>query len=109
MLATDANGLPLATLTTSAGVSEVRMADATLVTTEVPPRKGERKSRQSRLVMRYTEEYRRRWPVERTLVRLGHQRKVLVRHEHKAANFHAFSTLTCIRLALKASVQCARL
>jgi transposase len=149
MLATDANGLPLGMLTTSAGVSEVRMAEATLATIAVPQKKGKPKSRprqliadkgydsrtlrqslhlrgirpcippkrrpknwkprQGRPVKQYTEEYRRRWPVERTFAWLGHQRRLLVRHEHKAANFHAFYTLACIRLALMASVQCARL
>ena len=44
MLATDANGLPLGMLTTSAGVGEVRMAEATLATIRVPLKKGKPKS-----------------------------------------------------------------
>ncbi len=140
MLATDANGLPLGLLTISAGVGEVRMADATLATITVPQKKGKPKSRprqliadkgydsrafrrllhqrgirpcippkrrpanwkprQGRPVKPYTEEYRHRWPVERTFAWLGHQRRLLVRHEHKAENFHAFSTIACIRIAL---------
>ena len=58
------------------------------------------KARQGRPVKQYTEEYRSRWPVERTFAWLGHQRRLLVRHEHKAENFHAFSTLACMRIAL---------
>jgi transposase len=140
MLATDANGLPLGMLTMSAGVGEVRMAEATLATIAVPQKKGKPKSRprqliadkgydsrkfrqalhargirpcippkrrptnwkprQGRPVKQYTEEYRRRWPVERTFAWLAHQRRLLVRHEHKADNFHAFHTLGCIRIAL---------
>src|SRR3954468_23949070 len=123
MLATDANGLPLGVLTTSAGVGEVRMAEATLATISVPQKKGKPKSRprqliadkgydsqkirqtlhargirpcipskrrpknwkprQGRPIKQYTEEYRQRWPVERTFAWLGHQRRLLVRHEHK--------------------------
>ena len=45
MLATDANGLPLGMLTTSAGIGEVRMAEATLATIAVPQEKGKPKSR----------------------------------------------------------------
>jgi hypothetical protein len=145
MLATDANGMPLGMLTTSAGVGEVRMAAATLATIQVPQRKGKPKSRprqliadkgydsrplrrslhargirpcippkrrpsnwkqrQGRPVKEYKEEYRHRWPVEPGALRagfawLGHQRRLLVRHEHKAANFHAFYTLACIRMSL---------
>ena len=142
MLATDANGLPLGMLTMSAGVGEVRMAEATLATISVPQKKGKPKSRprqliadkgydsrefrqslhhrgirpcippkrrpqnwkprQGRPVKQYTEEYRRRWPVERTFAWLGHQRRLLVRHERHAANFHAFYTLACVRIALVA-------
>jgi transposase len=140
MLATDANGLPLGMLTSSAGVGEVRMAAATLATIQVPQRKGKPKSRprqliadkgydsrplrrslhargirpcippkrrpsnwkqrQGRPLKQYTEEYRHRWPVERTFAWLGHQRRLLVRHEYKLENFHAFYTLACIRIAL---------
>jgi hypothetical protein len=77
MLATDANGLPLGMLTMSAGVGEVRMAEATLATINVP-----------------------RCQVERTFAWLGHQRRLLVRHERNAENFHTFYTLACIRIAL---------
>jgi transposase len=140
MLATDANGLPLGILTMSAGVGEVRMAEATLATIAVPQKKGKPKSRPRQLiadkgydsrkfrqslhargirpcvppkrrpanwkprpgrpVKAYTEEYRQRWPVERTFAWLGHQRRLLVRHECKAENFHAFYTIACIRIAL---------
>jgi hypothetical protein len=31
---------------------------------------------------------------------LGHQRRLLVRHEYKLENFHALYTLACIRIAL---------
>ena len=70
----------------------------------VPPKRRPKnwKPHQGRPVKEYTKEYRRRWPVERTFAWLGHQRCLLVRHEHKAANFHAFYTLACIRLALVA-------
>jgi len=142
MLATDANGLPLGILTMSAGVGEVRMAEATLATISVPQRKGKPKSRPRQLiadkgydsrklrqslhqrgirpcippkrrpqnwksplgrpVKEYKEEYRQRWPVERTFAWLGHQRRLLVRHEHKVENFHAFYTLACVRIALTA-------
>jgi transposase len=140
MLATDADGLPLGMLTTSAGVGEVRMAEATVATISVPQKKGKPKSRprqliadkasdsrklrqslytrgirpcippkrrpknwkprQGRPVKQYTEEYRQRWPVERTFAWLGHQRRLLVRHERTAANFHAFYTIACIRIAV---------
>ena len=140
MLATDANRLPLGMLTTSAGVGEVRMAEATLETISVPQKRGRPKSRpwqlvadkgydsrkfrqllhkrgirpcippkrrpknwrprRGRPVEAYTEEYRHRWPVERTFAWLGHQRRLLVRHEHKVGNFHAFYTLACIRIVL---------
>jgi transposase len=142
MLATDANGLPLGMLTMSAGVGEVRMAEATLATIAVSQKKGKPKSRprqliadkgydsrkfrqslhqrgirpcippkrrpknwkphQGRPVKHYIEEYRQRRPVERTFAWLGHQRRLLVRHEHTAANFHAFYTVACIRIALAA-------
>jgi transposase len=142
MLATDANGLPLGMLTVSAGVGEVRVAEATLATISVPQKKGKPKSRprqliadrgydsrtlrqslharcirpcippkqrpknwkprQGRPIKQYTEEYRQRWPVERTFAWLGHQRRLLVRHERKADNFHAFYTLACARIALVA-------
>ncbi|MHB8644253.1 MAG: transposase [Thermomicrobiales bacterium] len=59
------------------------------------------KPRQGRPVKGYTEEYRNRWPVERTFAWLGHQRRLLVRHENKVANFHAFYTLACIGIALR--------
>lgn len=140
MLATDANGLPLGMLTMSAGVGEVRMAEATLATISVPQKKGNPKShprqliadkgydsralrqrlhrrgirscippkrrpegwkpRMGRPIEQYTEEYRHRWPVERTFAWLGHQRRLLVRHERKAENFHAFYILACLRIAL---------
>jgi hypothetical protein len=96
MLATDANGLPLGMLTMSAGIGEVRMAERSLATIQVPQKKGKPKSRprqliadkgydsrtlrrslyrrgirpcnwkphQGRTVKEYTEEHRRRWPVE---------------------------------------------
>ncbi len=142
MLATDANGLPFGLLTFSAGVGEVRMAEATLAMINVPQKKGKARSRphqliadkgydsgplrrslhrrgirscippkrrpknwkprQGRPVKQYTEEYRHRWPVERTFAWLGHQRRLLVRHEYRAENFHAFYTLACIRIALMA-------
>ncbi len=142
MLATDANGLPLGLLTVSAGVGEVRMAEATLATIRVPQKKGRPKSRPRQLIAdkgydsrplrrrlrergirpcippkrrpghwkpaagrpleTFTTEYAQRWPVERTFAWLGHQRRLLVRHEHKAANFHAFFTLACIRIAVRA-------
>lgn len=126
MLATDANGLPLGILTMSAGGGEVRMAETTLATIQVPQKKGKPKCRprqliadkgydsrmlrrslhqrgirpcippkrrptnwkprQGRPVKAYTEEYQRRWPVERTFAWLGHQHRLLVRHEHTAAN-----------------------
>jgi transposase len=140
MLATDANGLPLGMLTMSAGVGEVRMAEATLATISVPQKKGRPKSRPRQLIAdkgydsrplrrrlrergirpcipprrrpghwkpasgrplaSYTIENAHCWPVERTFAWLGHQRRLLVRHEYKAANFHAFYTLACIRIAL---------
>jgi transposase len=149
MLATDAKGLPLGLLTTSADVGEVRMAEATLATISVPQKKGTARSRprqviadrgydsrtfrqslhargirpcippkrrpqhwkprRGRPVKQYTEEYRRRWPVERTFAWLGHQRRLLVRYEAKLENFHAFYTLACIRLALMAFVHGAPL
>jgi transposase len=40
--------------------------------------------------------------VERTFAWLGHQRRLLVRHEQKAATFQAFYTLACVRIALLA-------
>jgi transposase len=40
--------------------------------------------------------------VERTFAWLGHQRRLLVRHEYKAENFHAFFTVACIRIVLVA-------
>lgn len=140
MLATDANGLPLGLLTMSAGIGEVRMAEATLATISVPQKKVKPRSRprqliadrgyDSRLLRRrlrergirpcippkrrpdhwtpasghpseiFTVEYAHRWSVERTFAWLGHQRRLLVRHEHKSANFHAFYTLACTRIAL---------
>ncbi len=124
----------------SAGVGEVRMAEATLATISVPQKKGKPeipprqliadkgydsqklrqslhqrgirscippkrrpknwKPRQGRPVKQYTEEYRHRWPVERTFAWLGNQRRLLVRHERKAENFHAFYTIACIRIVL---------
>lgn len=142
MLATDANGLPLGLLTMSAGVGEVRMAEATLATISVAQKKGRPKSRPRQLIAdrgydsrplrrrlrergirpcipprrrpsdwkpatgrpleQFAVEYAHRWPVERTFAWLGHQRRLLVRHERKAANFHTFYTLACIRIALMA-------
>jgi transposase len=37
---------------------------------------------------------------ERTFAWLGHYRRLLVRHAHKAATVHAFSTVACIRITL---------
>jgi DDE family transposase len=113
MLAADANGLSLGMLTASAGVGEVRMAEATLATISVPQKKGKPKSRPQQLIAdkgydsrmprrcsdrrgirhcippkrrptnwkprqgrpleEYTEEYRHRWPIERTFAWLGHR------------------------------------
>ncbi len=42
--------MPLGTPTTSAGVSEVRMAEATLATIAVPQKKGKPKSRPLQLI-----------------------------------------------------------
>lgn len=140
MLATDANGLPLGLLTMSAGVGEVRMAEATLATISVPQKKGNPRSRPRQLIAdkgydsrplrrrlrergirpcippkrrpshwkpaigrpleQFAVEYAHRWPVERTFAWLGHQRRLLVRHEYKCENFHAFYTLACIRIGL---------
>jgi hypothetical protein len=50
MLATDANGLPLGMLTMSAGVGEVRNAEATLATISVPQKKGKPRSRPQQLI-----------------------------------------------------------
>jgi transposase len=68
----------------------------------IPPKRRPQnwKPRQGRPVKEYKEEYRQRWPVERTFAWLGHQRRLLVRHEHKAENFHALYTLACIRIVL---------
>ncbi|MDQ6831892.1 MAG: IS5 family transposase [Chloroflexota bacterium] len=68
----------------------------------IPPKRRPKnwKPRQGRPVKTYTEEYRHRWPVERTFAWLRHQRRPLVRHEHTAANFHAFYTIACIRIAV---------
>jgi transposase len=65
------------------------------------------KLRQGRPVKQYTEEYRHRWLVEpgalwAGFAWLGHQRRLLVRHEHKTENFHAFYQIACIRIALAA-------
>jgi transposase len=70
----------------------------------IPPKRRPTnwKPRVGRPVKQYTEEYRQRWPVERTFAWLGHQRRLLVRHEAKVDNFHAFYTLACIRIALAA-------
>jgi transposase len=70
----------------------------------IPPKRrpANWKARQGRPVKDYTEEYRHRWLVERTFAWLGHQRRLLVRHEAKAENFHAFYALACIRIALVA-------
>jgi transposase len=73
----------------------------------IPPKRRPKiwQPRQGRPVKAYTEEYRQRWPVERTFAWLGHQRRLLVRHEYKAENFHAFFTLACIRIALIAMLR----
>jgi transposase len=49
-----------------------------------------------------SEEYRHRWPVERMFAWLGHQRRPLVRHAYKAANFHACYRIACIRMTVSA-------
>ncbi len=147
MLATDAKGLPLGMLTISAGVAEVRMAEATLATISVPQKKGQPKSRPRQLIAdkgydsrplrrrlrergirpcipprrrpghwkpaagrpleSFTVEYGQRWPVERTFAWLGHQRRLLVRHEARAENFDAFYILACIRITLRRLVDTA--
>jgi hypothetical protein len=43
--------------------------------------------------------------VERTFAWLGPQPRLLIRHKHKADNFHTFHTfytLACIRIVLRA-------
>lgn len=68
----------------------------------IPPKRrpANWKARQGRPVKDYTEEYRHRWPVERTFAWLGHPRRLFVRHGHNAANSHAFSIIACIRIVL---------
>jgi transposase len=73
----------------------------------IPPKRRPKnwKPHQVRPVKQYTEEYRHRWPVEpcalwAAFAWLGHQRRLLVRHEHKSETFHAFCTLACPRIAL---------
>lgn len=50
MIATDAKGLPLGVLTTSADVGDVRIAEATLATISVPQKKGKARSRPRQLI-----------------------------------------------------------
>ncbi len=74
----------------------------------LPPKRRPKnwKPRQGRPVKAYTEEYRQRWPVEpgalwAGFAWLGHQRRLLVRHERKVEIFHAFYTIAGVRLALR--------
>ena len=141
MLATDAAGVPLGLLTTSANVAEVRLAEATLATIRVPRPRGRPRTRPAQLVADrgydsrplrrrlrargvrpcipprrrpaswrpargrppspFAAEYARRWPVERTFAWLGHQRRLLVRHERLPEVFHAFLALACALVALR--------
>jgi transposase len=50
----------------------------------------------------FPEEYARRWPVERTFAWLGHQRRLLVRHERLPEVYHTFFTVACALVVLKA-------
>ena len=70
----------------------------------IPPRRrpSDWKPATGRPLEQFAVEYAYRWPVERTFAWLGHQRRLLVRHERKAANFHTFYTLACICIALMA-------
>ena len=50
-------------------------------------------------------DYRHRWPVERTFAWLGNSRRLLVRHERLLSVYHGFFVLACILILLRRLLQ----
>ena len=94
MLVVDGNGIPQAPSISRASRAEVELAQETLERVRVPrrSRKGRRK---------WTDEYKKRWRVERTFAWLDNFRRLVVRWERLAMMYEAFCILACIIICLR--------
>ena len=130
MLLTEAHGIPISALTTSAQVAEVHTIE-TLVDIRVTKRRPKRliydkaadadwirdslswrgieqitphrkgRKKPPRQDGRSLRRYLHRWKIERTISWLQYQRRLLVRHERRAHLFEGFFHLACMMLCLK--------
>ncbi len=75
----------------------------------IPPKRrpASWKPARGRPLAPFSQEYARRWPVERTFAWLGHQRRLLVRHERRPEVYHAFRTVACALIVLQALLRLA--
>lgn len=69
----------------------------------IPPRRRPASWRpaRGRPLAAFRAEYACRWPIERTFAWLGHQRRLLVRHERLPEVYRAFLTIACALNALR--------
>ena len=129
MALVDANGLPIGVRLTTAGEHEVKQAEDTVAgcfTSRLPERTiadraydsdgldrcladygveliaPHRRNRKNRTQDgRKLRRYKRRWKVERFFAWISHFRRLLVRHERKAANFEGFIHLATIIILVR--------
>jgi len=75
----------------------------------IPPKRrpASWKPARGRPLAPFVQEYARRWPVERTFAWLGHQRRLLVRHERRPEVYRAFLTVACALIVLRALLRLA--
>jgi transposase len=130
MAVADSTGLPIAISVTSASPHEVTLVEETLESrfVDTQPEKligdraydsdpldeklaaggiemiaPHRRNRTKRKTQdgRKLRRFKRRWKVERLFAWLGNFRRLVVRYEHKLANFKAFVKLGCIIILLR--------